>query len=139
MPRRAPDGKGVTEHRITFGNYEREFVTDIKNDVEKTVKVAAITAAAVPLATVAGLGLLGYGIYKGATMIGKGLNEFQMLDWSLPGSKEWEAKTEGYSWYEKQSLWYNQLSGGSIGLSQAEILNRRELKKDKSKWTTWWF
>jgi hypothetical protein len=40
MPRRAPDQ--VQEMRITFGNYEREFVTEVKNDVEKTVKVAAI-------------------------------------------------------------------------------------------------
>ena len=138
MPRRAPDGKGVTEHRITFGNYEREFVTEIKNDIEKGVKIATITAVAVPLATIGGFGLLGFGIYKAGIMIGKGLNEFSLMDWSLPGSKEWEAKTEGYSWFEKQSLWYNQLSGGSIGLSEAEILNRRELKKDKSK-STWWF
>jgi hypothetical protein len=63
MPRRAPDQ--VQEMRITFGNYEREFVTEVKNDIEKTVKVAALTAAAVPVATVAGLGLLGYGIYRG--------------------------------------------------------------------------
>jgi hypothetical protein len=63
MPRRAPDQ--VQEMRITFGNYEREFVTEVKNDIEKGVKIAAITAAAVPLATVAGLGLLGYGIYIG--------------------------------------------------------------------------
>ena len=139
MPRRAPDGKGVTEHRITFGNYEREFVTEVKNDIEKTVKVATLTAVAVPLATIGGFGLLGFGIYKAGIMIGKGLNEFSLMDWSLPGSKEWEAKTEGYSWFEKQSLWYNQLSGGSIGLTQAEILNRRELKKDKPKRTTWWF
>ena len=137
MPRRAPDQ--VQEMRITFGNYEREFVTEVKNDVEKTVKVAAITAVAVPLATIGGFGLLGFGIYKAGIMIGKGLNEFSLMDWSLPGSKEWEAKTEGYSWFEKQSLWYNQLSGGSIGLSEAEILNRRELKKDKPKSTTWWF
>ena len=65
MPRRAPDGKGVTEHRITFGNYEREFVTEVKNDIQKGVTIAAITAAAVPVAAVAGLGLLGYGIYRG--------------------------------------------------------------------------
>jgi hypothetical protein len=63
MPRRAPDQ--VQEMRITFGNYEREFVTDVKNDIQKGVKIATITAAAVPVATVAGLGLLGYGIYRG--------------------------------------------------------------------------
>jgi hypothetical protein len=82
MPRRAPDQ--VQEMRITFGNYEREFVTEVKNDIEKGVKIAAITAAAVPLATVGGLGLLGYGIYKGASMIGKGLNEFSAMDWKAP-------------------------------------------------------
>ena len=82
MPRRAPDQ--VQEMRVTFGNYEREFVTEIKNDVEKGVKIAAITAAAVPVATVVGLGLMGYGIYKGASMIGKGLNEFSAMDWKAP-------------------------------------------------------
>ena len=67
MPRRAPTE--IVEQRITFGNYERQFVTDIKNDIEKGVKIATITAVAVPAAiaigTVTGLGLLGYGIYRG--------------------------------------------------------------------------
>jgi hypothetical protein len=63
MPRLAPTE--IVEQRITFGNYERQFVTDVKNDIQKGVTVAAITAAAIPLATVAGLGLLGYGIYRG--------------------------------------------------------------------------
>jgi hypothetical protein len=57
MPRLAPTE--IVEQRITFGNYERQFVTDVKNDIEKGVKIAAITAAAVPVATVAGLGLNG--------------------------------------------------------------------------------
>mgnify|MGYP003633138351 CR=1 FL=1 len=77
MPRRAPDGKGVTEHRITFGNYERQFVTEVKNDIEKGVKIATISAVAVPAAiaigTITGLGLLGYGIYRGC-------NSFQAID-----------------------------------------------------------
>jgi hypothetical protein len=63
MPRLAPTE--IVEQRITFGNYERQFVTDVKNDIQKGVTIAAITAAAVPVATVAGLGLLGYGIYRG--------------------------------------------------------------------------
>jgi hypothetical protein len=67
MPRRAPDQ--VQEMRVTFGNYEREFVTEIKNDVEKGVKIATITAVAVPasivIGAIGGLGLLGYGIYRG--------------------------------------------------------------------------
>ena len=67
MPRRAPDQ--VQEHRITFGNYERAFVTEIKNDVEKGVKIATISAIAIPatvaVGAVGGLGLLGYFIYRG--------------------------------------------------------------------------
>jgi ABC-type proline/glycine betaine transport system permease subunit len=63
MPRRAPTE--IVEQRITFGNYERQFVTEVKNDIEKGVKIATITAVAIPVATVAGLGLLGYGIYRG--------------------------------------------------------------------------
>jgi hypothetical protein len=90
MPRRAPDQ--VQEMRITFGNYEREFVTEIKNDVEKTVKVAAITAAAVPVATVVGLGLLGYGIYRGLDSFGFGLNPKK---WFSRVSDRVEAQVEG--------------------------------------------
>ena len=67
MPRRAPDQ--VQEMRVTFGNYERQFVTDVKNDIEKGVKIASITAVAVPasivIGAIGGLGLLGYGIYRG--------------------------------------------------------------------------
>jgi ABC-type proline/glycine betaine transport system permease subunit len=67
MPRRAPDQ--VQEMRVTFGNYEREFVTEVKNDIEKGVKIATISAVAIPativIGAIGGLGLLGYGIYRG--------------------------------------------------------------------------
>ena len=149
MPRLAPTE--IVEQRITFGNYERQFVTDVKNDIEKTVKVAAITAAAVPLATVAGLGLMGYGIYKGASMIGKGLNEFSAMDWKAPsivtdikdawtGIKwgidptkpvapgEEKISLEGldyavkdYSWIQKQELWLWIVSGGYLGKSHDQL------------------
>lgn len=33
MPRKAPDGKGVIEHRITFGNYERERLNELQNSI----------------------------------------------------------------------------------------------------------
>ena len=82
MPRRAPDGKGVTEHRITLGSWERNLISETKADVEKTVKVATITAVAVPLATIGGFGLLGYGIYRAGVYVGKGLENFQLMDWS---------------------------------------------------------
>jgi hypothetical protein len=149
MPRRAPDQ--VQEMRITFGNYEREFVTEVKNDIEKGVKIAAITAAAVPLATVGGLGLLGYGIYKGASMIGKGLNEFSAMDWKAPsivtdikdawtgikwgidptkppapGEENWsldgiDNATKDYSWFQKQELWLYIISGGVLGKSHDQL------------------
>jgi hypothetical protein len=61
MPRRAPDQ--VQEMRVTFGNYEREFVTEVKNDIEKGVKIATITAVAVPativIGAIGGLGSIG--------------------------------------------------------------------------------
>jgi hypothetical protein len=90
MPRRAPDQ--VQEMRITFGNYEREFVTEVKNDIEKGVKIATITAAAVPVATVVGLGLLGYGIYRGLDSFGFGLNPKK---WFSRVSDRVEAQVEG--------------------------------------------
>ena len=74
MPRKAPNQ--VTEHRITFGNYERQFVTGIKEDVEKAAKVTAVATFAVPVITgaaaVGGLGLLGYGLYRGLDSFGFG-------------------------------------------------------------------
>jgi hypothetical protein len=78
MPRRAPDQ--VQEMRITFGNYEREFVTEIKNDIEKTIKVATISAVALPVSVGIGGALLGYGLYKGGKQIGIGLRNFQLFD-----------------------------------------------------------
>ena len=96
MPRRAPDGKGVTEHRITFGNYERQFVTEVKNEIEKGVKIATITAVAIPasiaIGTIGGLGLLGYGIYRGLDTFGFGLNPKK---WFSRVSDRVEAQAEG--------------------------------------------
>ena len=149
MPRLAPTE--IIEQRITFGNYERQFVTEVKNDIEKGVKIATITAAAVPLATVAGLGLLGYGIYKGGSLIGKGLNEFSAMDWKAPsivtdikdawtGIKwgidptkpqapgeetptlaELDYAVKDYSWFQKQELWLYTVSGGVLGKSHAQL------------------
>ena len=145
MPRRAPDK--VQEHRITFGNYERQFVTEIKTDVEKTVKVAALSALAVPVSIGVAGALLGLGLYKGGQMIGKGLNEFQMLDWeSVPIAAEvsdawqgvkWgidprkgdgqptiesmEEATKNYTWIQKQELWLWVVSGGYLGKSHEDL------------------
>jgi len=67
MPRKAPTI--IQENRITFGNYERAFVTEIKNDIEKAAKVAVIgsTVATVGggLVIAGGVGYMGYFIMKG--------------------------------------------------------------------------
>ena len=47
MPRKAPDGKGVTEHRITFGNKEREFISQIQEQ-EKTTAIIKGVGSIVP-------------------------------------------------------------------------------------------
>ena len=74
MPRKSLDS--AIEHRITFGNYERALVTEIKTDIEKGVQIAAISAIAVPatlgIGLVGGMGLLGYGLYQGLSSFGFG-------------------------------------------------------------------
>jgi|TARA_R110000824_G_scaffold326353_2_gene513275 hypothetical protein len=79
MPRKAPDN--VQEMRVTFGTYERQFAKEVKTDIETGVKVATVSAVALPLvvgaSAVAGLGLLGYGIYAG-------LNTFSLMDIKNP-------------------------------------------------------
>ena len=91
LPRKAPDN--VQEMRITFGNYERQFVTDIKTDIEKTVKYTAISTVAVPAAiaigTVGGLGVLGYGIYRGLNSFGFGIFADMVEDAKAVGSVTW--------------------------------------------------
>ena len=94
MPRRAPTE--IVEQRITFGNYERQFVTEVKNEIEKGVKIATITAVAIPasiaIGTIGGLGLLGYGIYRGLDTFGFGLNPKK---WFSKVSDRVEAQAEG--------------------------------------------
>jgi hypothetical protein len=88
--------KSVQANGVTFGNYEREFVTEVKNDIEKGVKIATITAVAVPasiaIGTIGGLGLLGYGIYRGLDSFGFGLNPKK---WLSRISDRVEAQVEG--------------------------------------------
>ena len=135
MPRKAPTQ--VIEQRITFGTYERQFVTEIKNDIEKTVKVAAIIPFALPVGIALGGGALGYGIIKAGQAIGKGLNEFSMLDWETPdiiedigsgiSKAKWFipgyflSKTKGYSVLQRSELWRWILSNGKYGKSKEQI------------------
>lgn len=129
MPRRAPDGKGVTEHRITFGNYERQFVTDIKNDIEKSVKVAAVTTVAVPTiaatGVIAGLGFLGYGIYRGLDGFSFGVAKKLKDEWEdfkgwINPEKDWSAEamdkvTDAHSFKHNQQRYLWIISGGTLG------------------------
>lgn len=139
MPRKAPDN--VQEMRVTFGTYERQFVTGIKEDIEKAAKVTAVATFAVPVITGAaaavGFGVLGYGILKAGQSIGKGLNEFSMLDWNTPdiiediGSGASKAKwfipgyflskTKGYSVFQRSELWRWIFSNGKYGKSKEQI------------------
>lgn len=79
MPRRAPDGQGVTEHRMTLGNFERQFIQEVKSDVETTVKFAGASVIALPVGVAIGGAFLGYGMFKGAQYIGAGLSDFDIL------------------------------------------------------------
>jgi len=68
MPRKAPDS--VQEMRVTFGNYERQFVREVKTDIENTVKLSGLTILAMPVSVALGGCALGYGAYAGMCAIG---------------------------------------------------------------------
>jgi hypothetical protein len=74
LPRKAPSQ--VLEHRMTMGTYERNLLTEIKTDIDKGIKIAAVGAVAVPVTLgvglVGGMGLLGYGLYQGLSSFGFG-------------------------------------------------------------------
>jgi hypothetical protein len=77
MPRKAPTS--IQENRITFGTYERQFVTSIKEDIETAVKVAVI-APPVAIATAGivagvGVGYMGYFIMKGLQGFSLGIDD----------------------------------------------------------------
>ena len=60
MPRKAPDGNAVIEHRITLGNYERQELKEYL-DSQKTANYLAPFAGAIgPVAGVAAVGSIGY-------------------------------------------------------------------------------
>lgn len=73
MPRKAPDGKGVTEHRITFGNKEREFISAIREQ-EKTNAIIKGVGSIIPglgiVAVAGGIGVAAYALYRWVGMSG---------------------------------------------------------------------
>lgn len=78
MPRKAPDGKGVIEHRMTLGNFERDFlVKQIEIQRENALYKAGINQ----IGSVLGSGVLLYGIagYLGLNLFGAGYDK--ITDW----------------------------------------------------------
>jgi hypothetical protein len=59
MPRKAPDGKGVIEHRMTLGNFERTFLVE---QIEKNRENALYKAGVSQIGSVLGSGVLLWGI-----------------------------------------------------------------------------
>lgn len=59
MPRKAPDGKGVIEHRMTLGNFERSFLVE---QIEKQRENALYKAGVSQIGQIAGSGVLLWGI-----------------------------------------------------------------------------
>ena len=130
MPRKAPGQ--VQEMRITFGNYERQFVTGIKEDIETAAKVTAAASIAVPVITgvavAGGLGMLGYGIYRGLDGFSFGIanplkdkwGDFK--DWINPFEKDtWETISNPVDRVKNNSFMHNRQyelwiwSGGALG------------------------
>jgi hypothetical protein len=58
MPRKAPDGEGVIEHRITLGNYERTQLDELAN-AKKTQLYLQPFQSVLPVALAGGAGYLG--------------------------------------------------------------------------------
>lgn len=92
MPRKAPDGKGVIEHRITLGNFERSTLLEqLKLQRENKLYASTIAQAG----SIVGSGVLLWGIagYLGINVLAKGKETFdnvtntisdQLFDWIKP-------------------------------------------------------
>lgn len=78
MPRKAPDGKGVIEHRMTLGNFERDFLV---KQIELQRENALYKAGVNQIGSILGSGVLLYGIagYLGLNLFGAGYNK--VTDW----------------------------------------------------------
>jgi hypothetical protein len=77
MPRKAPTE--IIETRISFGNFERQFVTEIKTDIENAAKVALIGTSVATVGTglvvAGGVGYMGYFIMKGLQGFSLGIDD----------------------------------------------------------------
>jgi len=77
MPRKAPNH--VQETRLTYGNYERQFVTEVKTDIEKAFKTAWIGSTVATVGTglvvAGGVGYMGFFIMKGLQGFSLGIDD----------------------------------------------------------------
>lgn len=64
LPRKAPDGNGVIEHRITLGNYERQQLKESVDAYQKAAILRNIGGAALPAAGLLAAIGIGYGAYS---------------------------------------------------------------------------
>jgi hypothetical protein len=77
MPRKAPTT--IQETRISFGNFERQFITEVKTDIENTFKVAVVGSTVATVGTglvvAGGVGAMGYFIMNGLKGFSLGLDD----------------------------------------------------------------
>jgi hypothetical protein len=136
MPRKAPDS--VQEMRLTFGNYERQFVKEVKTDIEKVAKVALIAPVAVGvggLAVGVGVASLGWFAMKGLQGFALGIPDLlSPLDkWTskwfyFTNSKTGEEEFNLTNWYDY--IFNNQEADAARAKSQAKQEERTSGKYD---------
>ena len=93
MPRKAPDGKGVIEHRITLGDYERKVLTKQLNEDDRLNKArtysqigraVGITGAVVGGTIVAStLGTLALAAYREAAGVVEQAQDMKATAWTM--------------------------------------------------------
>ena len=67
MPRKAPDGIGVTEHRVTLGNYERQQMkeaVDARQANAYLSNVPNIMLGVAGVGVAAGVGIAAYALWR---------------------------------------------------------------------------
>lgn len=107
MPRKAPDGQGVVEHRITLGNFERDFLTrSFEVNQENQLYKAGINQVGQLFG--GGVLLWGIGAYLGISVLS-------------------EVKDATEKWVKKTSTNLADIIGGFVGIpttAQAEYIRQ---------------
>jgi hypothetical protein len=109
MPRKAPTE--IIETRISFGNFERQFITEVKTDIEKAVKVAVVGSTVATVGTglvvAGGVGYMGYFIMNGLKGFSLGLDDAldPLTSWyrkwfTFTNSKTGKREAVATNWYD---------------------------------------